>query len=203
MRPQSGQVSRFVLQPARSGRTSRSGELFLHRVVISRSAGPQLQGGDPGFVKLTGPSSLEFPDYDANFMYRTLGNITKNPKIGLLFMAFDRKTYRIRINGRASARGDAESLGRHCGAKAVIRVECLAYTRIVRAMYQTSRQAKARSTCRVPVKRRPRRNGKGCLPPHRSFRMRTGKARPMVARRVNDGAMQHQAQTGLPEGVPR
>jgi hypothetical protein len=114
---------------------SRSGELFLHRVVISRSAGPQLQGGDPGFVKLTGPSSLEFPDYDANFMYRTLGNITKNPKIGLLFMAFDRKTYRIRINGRASTRGDAESLGRHWGAKAVIRVECLAYTRIVRAMY--------------------------------------------------------------------
>jgi hypothetical protein len=104
---------------------SRSGELFLHRVVISRSAGPQLQGGDPGFVKLTGPSSLEFPDYDANFMYRTLGNITKNPKIGLLFMAFDRKTYRIRINGRASTRGDAESLGRHWGAKAVIRVECL------------------------------------------------------------------------------
>jgi uncharacterized protein len=83
------------------------------------------KGGDPGFVKLTGPSSLQFPDYDGNFMYRTLGNITKNPKIGLLFMAFDRKTYRIRINGRASIRRDAESLGRHCGAKAVIRVECL------------------------------------------------------------------------------
>jgi mRNA-degrading endonuclease HigB of HigAB toxin-antitoxin module len=40
-------------------------------------------------------------------------------------MTFDRKTYRIRINGRAGIHRDAESLGRHCGAKAVIRVECL------------------------------------------------------------------------------
>jgi predicted pyridoxine 5'-phosphate oxidase superfamily flavin-nucleotide-binding protein len=82
------------------------------------------KGGDPGFVKLTGPSTLEFPDFDGNFMYRTLGNISKNPKVGLLFITFDRKTYRIRINGEASIHRDNESLKRHCGARAVIRVQC-------------------------------------------------------------------------------
>jgi predicted pyridoxine 5'-phosphate oxidase superfamily flavin-nucleotide-binding protein len=95
---------------------------------IASSYGDQpdcsFKGGDPGFVKITGASTLEFPDYDGNFMYRTLGNIAKNPRVGLLFITFDRKSYRIRINGRASIQRDAESLARHCGAKAVIRIEC-------------------------------------------------------------------------------
>ena len=82
------------------------------------------KGGDPGFIKITRPRTLEFPDYDGNFMYRTLGNITNNAKVGLLFITFDGKTYRIRINGHASIHRDAESLGRHYAAKAVIRVEC-------------------------------------------------------------------------------
>ncbi|WP_211987129.1 pyridoxamine 5'-phosphate oxidase family protein [Bradyrhizobium tropiciagri] len=82
------------------------------------------KGGDPGFVKIIGPSTLEFPDYDGNLMYRTLGNITMNPRVGLLFMSFDGRSYRIRINGDASIHCDAESLARHHGARAVIRVEC-------------------------------------------------------------------------------
>jgi predicted pyridoxine 5'-phosphate oxidase superfamily flavin-nucleotide-binding protein len=82
------------------------------------------KGGDPGFVKIIGPNTLEFPDYDGNLMYRTLGNIAMNPKVGLLFMSFDSKSYRLRINGDASIHRDAESLARHHGAKAVIRVEC-------------------------------------------------------------------------------
>src|SRR5438105_3433419 len=45
------------------------------------------KGGDPGFVKIIGPNTLEFPDYDGNLMYRTLGNIAMNPKVGLLFMS--------------------------------------------------------------------------------------------------------------------
>ena len=82
------------------------------------------KGGDLGFVKITGPSSLEFPDYDGNLMYRTLGNIAMNPKVALLFMTFDGGSYRIRINGDASIHCNADSLARHHGAKAVIRVQC-------------------------------------------------------------------------------
>ena len=54
----------------------------------------------------------------------TLGNIARNPRVGLLFIAFDGRSSRIRINGRATVHRDAKSLERHCGAKAVIRVEC-------------------------------------------------------------------------------
>jgi predicted pyridoxine 5'-phosphate oxidase superfamily flavin-nucleotide-binding protein len=51
-----------------------------------------MRSGDPGFVKITGPDTLEFPEYDGNNMYRTLGNILRNPNVGLLFVQFDGKS---------------------------------------------------------------------------------------------------------------
>ncbi|MEY9170159.1 pyridoxamine 5'-phosphate oxidase family protein [Bradyrhizobium elkanii] len=50
-----------------------------------------MRSGDPGFVKITGPDTLEFPEYDGNNMYRTLGNIHRNPNVGLLFVAARRQ----------------------------------------------------------------------------------------------------------------
>src|SRR5216683_1511444 len=45
------------------------------------------KGGLPGFVHLTGPSELAFPDYDGNGMFKSLGNLTVNANVGLLFIA--------------------------------------------------------------------------------------------------------------------
>jgi hypothetical protein len=86
-----------------------------------------IKSGDPGFVKVTGPNILEYPEYDGNSMYRTLGNISKNPNVGLLFVRFDGKSRRMRVNGRASILDDAEAIGRHYGAKVVVRIECEIY----------------------------------------------------------------------------
>ena len=61
-----------------------------------------MRSGMPGFVKIVAPGTIEFPEYDGNSMYRTLGNISRNPNVGLLFVKFDGKTYRVRINGRAT-----------------------------------------------------------------------------------------------------
>jgi len=76
-----------------------------------------IKSGDPGFVKITGPNILEYPEYDGNSMYRTLGNLSRNPNVGLLFVRFDGKSRRIRVNGRASILDDAGTIGRHYGAK--------------------------------------------------------------------------------------
>jgi uncharacterized protein len=46
------------------------------------------KAGDPGFVRITGPSTLEFSDYDGNLMFRTLGNIAMHPNVGLLIISF-------------------------------------------------------------------------------------------------------------------
>lgn len=94
-----------------------------------------MRSGVPGFVRITGPGVIEFPEYDGNSMYRTLGNIGRNPSVGLLFVKFDGKSVRIRINGRASILDDAETLARHHAAKVVVRVECELFSNCPRAVH--------------------------------------------------------------------
>lgn len=83
-----------------------------------------IKSGRPGFVQVTGPDTLEYPEYDGNSMYRTLGNIARHPNVGLLFIRFDGATPRMRVNGTASLHDDAPTLARHHGAKLVVRVAC-------------------------------------------------------------------------------
>src|SRR5664279_4754173 len=59
------------------------------------------KGGPPGFVRVTGPSELAFPDYDGNGMFKSLGNLIVNPNIGLLFIALHGSPKRLRVNGNA------------------------------------------------------------------------------------------------------
>ncbi len=94
-----------------------------------------LRSGMPGFVKIVGAGTIEFPEYDGNSMYRTMGNISRNPNVGLLFVKFDGKTVRIRINGRASILDDAPALARHHAAKLVVRVECELFSNCPRSVH--------------------------------------------------------------------
>jgi predicted pyridoxine 5'-phosphate oxidase superfamily flavin-nucleotide-binding protein len=95
-----------------------------------------IKSGDPGFVKIVGDNVIEFPEYDGNSMYRTLGNIARNPNVGLLFLRFDGKSLRVRINGRASIVDEPDALARHHGAKLVVRVECELYPNCPRYLPQ-------------------------------------------------------------------
>ena len=86
-----------------------------------------IKSGDPGFVKIVKDGVIEYPEYDGNSMYRTAGNIVKNANVALLFVNFDGKSRRIRINGHASIHRDNNSLKRHFGAKFVVRIKCEIY----------------------------------------------------------------------------
>jgi predicted pyridoxine 5'-phosphate oxidase superfamily flavin-nucleotide-binding protein len=51
------------------------------------------RGGKPGFVRVRpgaadGRSALVIPDFRGNFLFNTLGNLTVNPRAGLLFVDF-------------------------------------------------------------------------------------------------------------------
>ena len=86
-----------------------------------------IKSGDPGFVKILEGGVIEYPEYDGNSMYRTAGNIIKNPNVALLFVNFDGKSRRIRINGQASIHRDRKSLEKHHGAKFIVRIKCEIY----------------------------------------------------------------------------
>lgn len=82
---------------------------FFLATAYGDSVDCSFKGGLPGFVKIIGPSELCWPDYDGNRMYRSLGNISKSPAVGLLFISFDKpnepippsETRRLRVNGGA------------------------------------------------------------------------------------------------------
>ena len=79
------------------------------------------KGGDPGFVRVLGPDELEFPSYDGNGQFRSLGNVLANPAVGMLFIDFE-SPRRLRVNGQATVFVDPEALARHHGAQLVVRV---------------------------------------------------------------------------------
>jgi hypothetical protein len=54
-------------------------------------------------------------------MFRSLGNIMVNPKVGLLFIDFDQPN-RMRVNGTASLHDDDELLASFEGAELIVRV---------------------------------------------------------------------------------
>ncbi|MEJ6707725.1 MAG: pyridoxamine 5'-phosphate oxidase family protein [Amylibacter sp.] len=84
------------------------------------------KGGPAGFVKITSPTTLVFPDYDGNRMYKSLGNILDNPNIGMLFVNFEHEDgnnfLRVRINGVATVHDDHPLKLDFPGAKRIIEV---------------------------------------------------------------------------------
>ena len=84
------------------------------------------KGGMPGFVRVTGPAELAFPDYDGNGMFKSLGNLSVNPQVGLLFIDLHEKPRRLRVNGTATVGRDDPLLAHMAGAQLIVRVEARA-----------------------------------------------------------------------------
>jgi predicted pyridoxine 5'-phosphate oxidase superfamily flavin-nucleotide-binding protein len=84
------------------------------------------KGGAPGFVRVTAPDELAFPDYDGNGMFKSLGNLTVNAGVGLLFIDLHEKPRRLRVNGDASVSPDDPLLAQTVGAQLIVRVRARA-----------------------------------------------------------------------------
>jgi uncharacterized protein len=59
------------------------------------------KGGDPGFVRVLDANTIAFPLFDGNGMFYSAGNVTKNARVGLLFIDFTTPN-RMRVQGEAS-----------------------------------------------------------------------------------------------------
>jgi predicted pyridoxine 5'-phosphate oxidase superfamily flavin-nucleotide-binding protein len=80
------------------------------------------KGGMPGFVSVTGPSELAFPDYDGNGMFKSLGNILVNVEVGMLFIAMHGRPRRLRVNGTATVSREDPLFRGTVGAQLMVRV---------------------------------------------------------------------------------
>jgi predicted pyridoxine 5'-phosphate oxidase superfamily flavin-nucleotide-binding protein len=77
------------------------------------------KGGDPGFVRVLRPDALAFPGYDGNGMYLSMGNVLRNPEVGLLFIDFERGR-RLRVQGTATLERGGELLATWPGAQLAV-----------------------------------------------------------------------------------
>lgn len=80
------------------------------------------KGGDAGFVKVLNGTTLMFPSYDGNGMFFSMGNISANPQVGLLFISFEAPN-RLRVQGKASLSKDPALMAHYQEADFVVTVE--------------------------------------------------------------------------------
>jgi uncharacterized protein len=103
-----------------------SSPFFFLSTATPESVDCSFKGGAPGFVRVIGDNVVAWPDYDGNRMYRSLGNIVLNSRVGLLFVRMDGTLFnnaaRLRINGRAEIDETAEAIAGLPGAKRLVRV---------------------------------------------------------------------------------
>ncbi|MDH6143026.1 putative pyridoxine 5'-phosphate oxidase superfamily flavin-nucleotide-binding protein [Kitasatospora sp. GP30] len=77
------------------------------------------RGGLPGFVEVSGPGRLRFPDYSGNAMFATLGNLAENPNAGLLFIDWDTGTT-LQLTGTARTDWDPSHAAQVTGAQRLV-----------------------------------------------------------------------------------
>lgn len=80
------------------------------------------KGGNPGFVKVEDNKTIIFPNFDGNGMFLSMGNITKNHNVGILFIDFE-TPHRIRVHGKASVHSEPKLINLFPEATMVVKVE--------------------------------------------------------------------------------
>jgi hypothetical protein len=80
------------------------------------------KGGLPGFVRVVEDSVLAFPHYDGNGMFKSLGNVLADARVGLVFLRWIEKPKKLRVQGRASVHDDDPLLAALPGAQLIVRV---------------------------------------------------------------------------------
>jgi predicted pyridoxine 5'-phosphate oxidase superfamily flavin-nucleotide-binding protein len=81
------------------------------------------RGGRPGFVRIdatAAASVLTVPDFRGNAFFNTLGNLTVNPRAGLLFIDFARGDVLL-LTGAAEVIWDGPDLAAFAGAERLLR----------------------------------------------------------------------------------
>jgi len=80
------------------------------------------RGGNPGFVHVEDGNHLAWGDYSGNQMFQTLGNISTNPRAGLLFIDFERGST-LQLTGAARVVWSAGRAVEFNGAERVVEFE--------------------------------------------------------------------------------
>ena len=117
--PEQAASAGSALTASQQEQISRADTFFIATDKPERGADVSHKGGNPGFVRVLDAHLIAFPDYNGNSMFNTLGNLTDNPRAGLLFIDFDSGAT-LQLTGRASIDWSPERVRTFAGAERVI-----------------------------------------------------------------------------------
>jgi hypothetical protein len=98
---------------------ARADTFFIATTHPERGADASHRGGLPGFVRVEGGQRIVWPDYSGNSMFNTLGNLSVDPRAGLLFIDFENGGT-IQVSGRARVVWDERRAAELAGAERVV-----------------------------------------------------------------------------------
>ncbi|QVQ51800.1 pyridoxamine 5'-phosphate oxidase family protein [Spiractinospora alimapuensis] len=81
----------------------RRTDTFFLATMSAAGADANHRGGNPGFVRVHGPTEVSWPDYVGNAMFTTLGNLQVNPRAGLLVPDLESGGF-LQLSGQANVR---------------------------------------------------------------------------------------------------
>ena len=93
------------LSAGQQERLRKADTLFVASFHPAAGADASHRGGLPGFVHVSGPNELAFPDYPGNGMFNTLGNLLAYPRAGLLLVDFENGDV-LQLSGAARVGAD-------------------------------------------------------------------------------------------------
>ena len=95
---------------------------FLATVDSEGRPDVSYKGGGPGFVRVTSPSELAWPDYNGNGMFKSLGAIIDHPDVALLFLRYGDAPKKLRVHGKAKVSSDDPLISDCPGAQLIVRL---------------------------------------------------------------------------------
>ncbi|MGH9944165.1 MAG: pyridoxamine 5'-phosphate oxidase family protein [Pyrinomonadaceae bacterium] len=117
--PEHEGTSRHSLSTAQQQLIAAADTFFIASHHPEGGADASHRGGQPGFVRVLDERTLIWPDYAGNMMFQTLGNLSVNPRAGLLFPNFAHGT-NLQLTGRARIVWDAGRAAQFAGAERVV-----------------------------------------------------------------------------------
>jgi uncharacterized protein len=113
------QLRSHALSPRQQALIGAADTFFISSVHPDAGPDASHRGGRPGFVRVLEEKTLVFPDYQGNNMFNTLGNLTAEPRAGLLFLDFDNGDT-LQITGSATLDWTLATVAQHRGADHVV-----------------------------------------------------------------------------------
>ena len=77
------------------------------------------RAGFPGFVIVLDDKTLIYPEYRGNGVYASLGNISENPHVGMLFVDFFESTIGLHVNGKTKVIDNEQMMQRVAATETV------------------------------------------------------------------------------------